>query len=93
MWAKRVLIAILVFACLVGAWLLGAAFLPRWWSHRIADQANGSFTGGILVGLFYGFVFTMLPLAALWFAFHKRRPWKFWAGCSVSQSCWRCRNS
>ena len=80
MWAKRALIVILVFACLVGAGLLGAAFLPRWWSHRIADQANGSFTGGILVGLFYGFVFTMLPLAALRFAFHKRRPWKFWAG-------------
>lgn len=80
MWAKRALIVIVVFACLVGAGLLGAAFLPRWWSHRIADQANGSFTGGILVGLFYGFVFTMLPLAALWFAFHKRRPWKFWAG-------------
>jgi len=79
-WAKRALIAILVLACLVGAWLLGAAFLPRWWSHRIADQANGSFTGGILVGLFYGFVFTLLPLALLWFAFHKRRPWKFWAG-------------
>ena len=61
-WAKRALVTIVVLVCLVGAWLLGAAFLPRWWSHRIADQANGSFTGGILVGLFYGFVFTLLPL-------------------------------
>jgi uncharacterized membrane protein YciS (DUF1049 family) len=78
-WAKRTLVTILVLVGLVGAWLLGAAFLPRWWSHRIGDQANGSFTGGILVGLFYGFVFTALPLAMLRFTFHKRRPWKTWA--------------
>jgi hypothetical protein len=75
-WAKRALIAIVVLAALIGAWFLGAAFLPRWWAHRIGDQANGGFTGGILVGLFYGFVFTAVPLATLGFAFHKHRPWK-----------------
>ncbi len=78
-WAKRALIAIVVIAVLVAAGLLGAAFLPRWWAHRIGDQANGSFTGGILVGIFYGFVFTVLPLAMLRFTFHRRRPWKTWA--------------
>ncbi len=78
-WAKRALITILAIVFLVGAGLLGAAFLPRWWAHRIGDQANGSFTGGILVGIFYGFVFTLLPLAMLRFTFHRRRPWKTWA--------------
>jgi MFS family permease len=79
LWAKRGLIAIASVIALIGLGLLGASFLPRWWSHRVADQANGSFTGGILLGIFYGFVFTLLPLAMLRITFHKRRPWKTWA--------------
>jgi hypothetical protein len=77
-WAKRVLIAICAVVLLIGAGFLGAAFLPRWWSHRIGDQVNGSIGGGVALGLFYGFVFTALPLAVLRFAFTKRRPWKTW---------------
>jgi hypothetical protein len=60
----------------IGAGFLGAAFLPRWWAHRIGGQVNGSIGAGIVVGLFYGFVFTALPLAVLRFAFDKRRHWK-----------------
>jgi hypothetical protein len=82
-WAKRLLIAIFVVAALIGAWFLGAAFLPRWWAHRIGDQANGGFTGGILVGLFYGFLFTALPLAVVGIAVRRRRPWKTWVGLFV----------
>jgi formate hydrogenlyase subunit 3/multisubunit Na+/H+ antiporter MnhD subunit len=50
--------------------------LPRWWSHRIGDQVSGSITAGIVLGLFYGFVFTIAPLALLWMTFRKRRTWK-----------------
>jgi hypothetical protein len=78
-WARRALVVAVVIVVLIVAGFLGATFLPRWWAHRIGDQANGGFTGGILVGLFYGFVFTALPLAMLRFAFHRRRPWKTWA--------------
>ncbi len=56
--------------------LVGSAVLPRWWSHRIGDQVNGSITSGITLGLFYGFVFTFAPLALLWFTFRKRRSLK-----------------
>ena len=45
--------------------LAASAFLPRWWSQRVADQANGSFTSGIGLGLFYGFAFTLLALVVL----------------------------
>jgi len=78
-WAKRALVVILVILVLIGVGFLGYAFLPRWWAHRIGGQANGGFTTSILVGLFYGFVFTALPLAMLRFTFNKRRPWKTWA--------------
>ena len=57
--------------------LAGAsAFLPRWWSHRVADQANGSFTNGIGLGLVYGFAFTLLALVVLSFGLRRIGSWK-----------------
>ncbi len=53
-----------------------AAFLPRWWAQRIGDQVDGSITTGGFVGLFYGFVFTLIPLALLWLAFLFLRSWR-----------------
>ena len=70
--------ALLGIALLVLLAFLAAAFLPRWWSHRIAHQVDGSLSLGIVLGLFYGFVFTLLPLLTARWAFHKRRPWKTW---------------
>lgn len=67
-------VAVVVVALVV--LLAGSAFLPRWWSHRIADQANGSFTNGIGLGLFYGFTFTVLALVVLWFGVRRITSWK-----------------
>jgi hypothetical protein len=68
-----------VLGCVAGglalAWV-GAAFLPRWWAHRVADQVDGSIAQGIGVGLFYGFVFTLLPLALLWWGMRRVSRWK-----------------
>jgi MFS family permease len=72
------LIAICAVVLLIGVGFLGAAFLPRWWAHRVGDQANGSIGAGVALGLFYGFVFTALPLAVLRFAFDRRRAWTTW---------------
>ncbi len=77
-WARRFLVGICIVVLLIGAGFLGAAFVPRWWSHRVGDQVQGSIGAGVAVGLFYGFVFTLLPLAVLRFAFDKRRPWMVW---------------
>ena len=41
---------------------MASATIPRWWAQRIGDQVDGSIVSGTLVGLFYGFVFTLLPL-------------------------------
>lgn len=59
----------------VGGWI-GAAFIPRWWAHRIGDQVGGSIPAGITLGLVYGFLFTALPLAAILWAARRRRSWK-----------------
>lgn len=72
----RPLTVLVVLALGIVVLVAGSAFLPRWWSHRIADQANGSFTSGIGLGLFYGFAFTLLALTVLWFGVRRITSWK-----------------
>lgn len=83
MWLRRTVVATFAAIALIGLAFLAAAFLPRWWSHRVAHQVNGSMSVGIILGLFYGFVFTLLPLFTAWRAFRKRRPWKVWASLAA----------
>lgn len=60
----------------VVALVAASAFLPRWWAQRVADQAGGSFTSGILLGLFYGFLFTLLALGVLALGLGRVRTWR-----------------
>ena len=64
-WSRRLLFAGIVVALVLGGGLIASATIPRWWAQRIGDQVDGSLVTGTLVGLFYGFVFTALPLLAL----------------------------
>lgn len=64
-----------VFVALVIAYFFGAATIPRWWAQRIGDQVDGSGTAGVGLGLFYGFVFTFVPLLVLSFALRRSRSW------------------
>jgi hypothetical protein len=77
-WSRRLKVwgGITVAALL--ALLIGAAFIPRWWAQRVGDQANESFTGGIMLGLFYGFVFTVLPLLLIIWGVRRRRSGRMW---------------
>jgi hypothetical protein len=84
--AKRALIGLLIVGLLILAGFLGAAFIPRWWSHRVGDQVNGSIATGIFLGLVYGFLFTALPLLVLWRGLRKRRTlksWAIWVGVAI----------
>src|SRR5258705_88145 len=83
MWLRRFVIAVLVAGVLILLAFLGAAFLPRWWAHRLAHQVNGGMTTGIILGLFYGFIFTIIPLFVAFRAFRRRRPWKVWTVLGV----------
>jgi hypothetical protein len=72
----RPLTALIVLGIGIVAVVALSAFLPRWWAHRVGDQVDGSFASGIGLGLFYGFAFTVLPLAIAWFAFRRLDSWK-----------------
>ena len=72
----RPVTVLVAFGIALIALLAASAFLPRWWSHRIGNQADGSFTNGIGLGLFYGFTFTLLALVLLLVGLRRVRSWK-----------------
>jgi hypothetical protein len=71
-WRNRGVAVLVGLALLVALYFLAAAFLPRWWAQRVGDQVHGSFSAGILWGLFYGIVFSFFPLLLAWQV--RRRP-------------------
>lgn len=74
-WVRRIVVALVLVVLALVVYGLLAAALPRWWSQRVGNQVDGRMTVGIFWGLFYGFVFTFLPLLIAWQA---RRPFLRW---------------
>jgi MFS family permease len=64
-WVRRIVLAIVLLGVAYLVYLMSAAFFPRWWAQRVADQVGGSVTRGTTWGLFYGVVFTAVPLLLL----------------------------
>lgn len=85
-WQRRIVTVLLVVGAVVVLWLIGAAIIPRWWGSRVTDVTRDRLVVGGLFGFFIGFVFTVLPLLALWIGFRvrsDRRTWKGWVGWLV----------
>jgi glucan phosphoethanolaminetransferase (alkaline phosphatase superfamily) len=76
-WGRRTVWAAVALVVIVLAGLIASATVPRWWAQRVGDQVNGSITQGTLLGLFYGFVFTILPVAVLLLLLRWRRTWRW----------------
>ena len=72
-WGRRALWPVVAVVVLLVAGLIASATVPRWWAHRVGDQVDGSITQGTLLGLFYGFVFTFVPIAVLLLILRFRR--------------------
>lgn len=73
---RRAIILGGTLVAIVVVYFIAASTVPRWWAHRIGDQVNGSITAGIGIGLFYGVVFTFIPLFIVTFALRRRRSWR-----------------
>ncbi|MGG5175611.1 hypothetical protein ACQQCD_11470 [Pseudarthrobacter sp. J1763] len=78
-WVAKLVLIVVAIAIAVVAYFILAAILPRWWADTIAGQIKRDLGASILVGVFYGFVFTFVPLLVAWQATNKRVswPWKF----------------
>lgn len=77
-WGARIILVVVALLMVVIACFALASILPVWWANVIRNQVQGSLGAGILVGMFYGFVFTFVPLLVAWQATRKavKRPWK-----------------
>lgn len=75
-WQQRFVLVLVAVIALALVLLFVVAFLPRWWAHRIANQVDGSYTSGIVWGLFAGAVFTAIPLVVGRFACRRHVPWR-----------------
>jgi hypothetical protein len=64
-WVNRAVLVLVFVALAYLAFALSAAYFPREWARRVGDQVSGDLTAGILWGLFYGSVFTFVPLLLL----------------------------
>jgi hypothetical protein len=71
-WKRRIIIGAVAVVLLVLLFFFLRAFLPRWWAQRIRSQVGGSFAGGVWWGLFYGVIFTFVPLLIAWQAIRRR---------------------
>lgn len=69
---KSIVIAIGVVALVVAYFAL-AAFVPRWWGIRMSQLADQTFTKGILWGLAFGTVCTLVPLLLFFAAWSVRK--------------------
>ncbi|MGA9869998.1 MAG: permease [Rhodococcus sp. (in: high G+C Gram-positive bacteria)] len=80
-WVNKAIVVAVAAVALVIAYLILSAFLPRWWSIRVANLSDQSFTKGIAWGLAFGVVCTFLSLAFFTaaFAVRKRRGGKITA--------------
>lgn len=68
-WAKKAIKIAVIAVVLVITYFILAAYLPRWWSQRVASLADGSFSAGIAWGVMFGLVCTLIPLLlfrAIW---------------------------
>ncbi|GAA4365839.1 hypothetical protein [Paeniglutamicibacter cryotolerans] len=74
-WGLRIGLGIAGVAVAVATYVILPTFLQTWWATTIKSQANGDLGTGLLLGLFYGFVFTFVPLLLLWQARHRKISW------------------
>ncbi|WP_072687099.1 hypothetical protein [Rhodococcus marinonascens] len=76
-WSKKVIGVVVLLVVVVIAYLILSAYFPRAWAQNVGGLANGSFGGGILWGLLFGFVCTLVPLLLFYGAWRLLRRRRF----------------
>lgn len=76
-WVKRIVMAIVIVGVVYIAYLMSAAFFPRWWARQVKDLGGGNMTPSVLWGAFFGFLFTFIPLMLAFQIRRKALNWKF----------------
>lgn len=70
-WLVRTIVGAVAAVVLVLAYLIGSVTVPLMWATSIRDQIGGQLGNSIPLGMFYGFVFTFVPVLIIWQVFRK----------------------
>lgn len=81
-WTAWLIISVVVLALGAGIMFFVANVLPVWWANLIGNQVDKNLASGVLLGLFYGSVFTFFPLLLIWQIRRPRISWP-WKGVLV----------
>lgn len=71
-WLVRTIVGAIAAVVLVIAYLIASVTVPLVWATSIRDQIGGQLGNSIPLGMFYGFVFTFIPVLIIWQAFRKK---------------------
>lgn len=71
-WLLRTIVGSAAAAVLVVAYLIASVTVPLAWATSIRDQTGGKLGNAVPLGMFYGFVFSFVPVAVGWQGHHKR---------------------
>jgi hypothetical protein len=85
-WGVKIILILVALLVAVAAYFILGAILPRWWSDVVAGQIRRDLGASVLVGMFYGFVFTFIPLAVAFQATHKAITWPFFGPCGAGRA-------
>ncbi|ALE05447.1 hypothetical protein AL755_08100 [Arthrobacter sp. ERGS1:01] len=71
-WLLRTIVVIAALVILVIAYLIASVTVPLTWAHAIRNQVGGQLGNSIPLGMFYGFVFSFVPVVVGWQAHYKK---------------------
>ncbi|MET4001363.1 uncharacterized membrane protein YciS (DUF1049 family) [Arthrobacter sp. UYCu511] len=80
-WLVRTIIGAIAIAVLVIVYLIASVTVPLMWANSIRGQIGGQLGNSIPLGMFYGFVFTFVPVLIAWQA--HRRAFNKWVRLSL----------
>src|SRR3954453_19826574 len=71
-WLFRTILGAGVVVILVVGYLIASVTVPLYWAKSLGSQIGEQLGNSIPLGMFYGFVFSFIPVLVAWQAHHKK---------------------
>ncbi|PYI38560.1 hypothetical protein CVS30_09515 [Arthrobacter psychrolactophilus] len=71
-WLFRTILGAIIAVILVVGYLIASVTVPLYWAKSIGSQIGDQWGNSIPLGMFYGFVFSFIPVLVAWQAHHRK---------------------
>lgn len=71
-WLFRTILGAIIAVVLVVGYLIASVTVPLYWAKSIGSQIGDQWGNSIPLGMFYGFVFSFVPVLVAWQAHHRK---------------------